>query len=680
MPINISAAPAPTPRRGTDLGIAGLIAAAIAAYWPTSRALWDYWTDWLFGGHGVFVAALALWLLWRAKDRIAQAPPQSQPWVVVPLVLCSVAALIFWRAGIQSLQLLLWPLLIVLAVLAAFGRAVTRVIAVPVCFLYFAMPAWNLLAEPLQRLTIWAVKLFAPAIGVPATISGNLIYLPGDTRFSVELACSGVGFFVEGLAVAALLGELEQASIRRRLTLLASMVLVALVTNWIRVLTIVQVGYATQMRHVLVTRYHVLFGYVLFVTVLVVFVWLATRRELPAAAPSAPAAIAPPAPWSYLRAVLALAAAPLAIALLALSSASHEAVYTLHLPSGQADWGGPLDTADVSWRPVFIGPHQERRGTYKDTAGRTVEALAIGYESQAPGHELVAQGNSLLGNGGLTRLRGELVEGDGRYREELVVDEHGLRSLIWSFYDIGGHSFVAPRLAQLWYGVHALGAPPYSVLFAFRAACAPSCDEARRTLRDFAHAMRPQLLASQNSQARSLLRPGAGAGPQRNADFRATTVLAGCQVPAAPCGAPSDLALDRVAGARSSGAGFAAASKPGFDPRGRAQHPGRQQNGEAGIVNRVASATHVGQIDVRGEEPDQVGAGFVQTLPVCKAQPPRDTAKRGQRHGDEKQQRDEIEGGHGGVQLVAEPKRRVRHEAQMPAHAEGERDTEVTAV
>jgi exosortase len=482
--------------RATDLRIAGLIALAVAAYWPSSRALWDYWTDWLFGGHGIFVAALALWLLLRARDRIGLAPVQSLPWVLVPLVACSLASLILWRAGIQSLQLLLWPVLILLGVLAAFGGAVTRAITVPVCFLYFAMPAWNVLAQPLQSLTVWAVKLFAPVIGVPATISGDLIYLPGDTRFSVELACSGVGFFVEGLAVAALLGELEQAPLSRRLNLLASMVLVALVTNWIRVLTIVQIGYATQMRHVLVTRYHVLFGYVLCVAVLVLFVWLATRHELPAAAQSATTArnLSNTTPGSYAATLIALGAAPVAVGILAMSSAGQGVARELRLPPGRGDWSGPLEAPEASWRPVFVGSHDERRGTYNDAAGRSIEAVAIGYPTQA-GRELVAQGNSLVGNGGLTPLTAELVDGGGKsYREDLVVDGHGLQSVIWSFYDVGGLTFVTPKLAQLWYGVHALATPPYSALFAFRTACSSSCAEARSALGDFVHVMRPELI------------------------------------------------------------------------------------------------------------------------------------------------------------------------------------------
>jgi EpsI family protein len=470
-----------------------LIAVAIAAYWPTCQALWDYWTDLLFGGHGIFVAALAVWLLYRARDRIALARVHSQPAVLVPLVVCSIASLIFWRAGIQSLQLLLWPVLILLAVLAAFGAAVTRAIAVPVCFLYFAMPAWNVLAQPLQSLTIRAVSLLAPAIGVPATISGDLIYLSGDMSFSVELACSGVGFFVEGLAVAALLGELEQAPLGRRLRLLGSMVLVALVTNWIRVLTIVQVGYSTQMRHVLVTRYHVLFGSALFIAVLVLFMWLATRAKLPAMPEATPSA-SPSRPQTslYPAAVAALAAAPILVGILAWLPGNHAAARELRLPPGRAEWRGPLEAPDRSPQPRFSGPQEVLRGTYRDARGHDIEAVAISYGPR--GRELIDPSNSLMGGGELSGHSAVVVEdGGSRYREELAVDSHGQHSLIWSFYDIGGRAFVTARFAQLWFGVRALGRPPDSALFAFSCACATSCAEARNTLGEFLRAMRPQL-------------------------------------------------------------------------------------------------------------------------------------------------------------------------------------------
>jgi exosortase len=278
--------PAVLPRasgRVNELQIWGLVAIVLIACWPISDALWHYWADdHLIGGRGAFVTALGFFLLYRARGRIAAARVRRMPWVLSLLVACSIATVIFWKAGMREWAPLMLPTLILVGALSTFGIDVTRLIAVPIGFLYFALPAWDdLLGPPLQALTLWVVKWVAPVIGVPASVSGSLISLPGDMTFVVAQGCSGVGFLVEGLTVAALLGELEQAPLRRRVVLLASMIPVALVANWFRVLVIVQVGYSTGMRHVLVTRHHLLFGYAIFVLVLILFLWVATWRTSP---------------------------------------------------------------------------------------------------------------------------------------------------------------------------------------------------------------------------------------------------------------------------------------------------------------------------------------------------------------------------------------------------------------
>jgi len=472
-----------------DWRVGGLIALALAAFWPSCQALWDYWTNDLgFGGHGVLIAGLSLWLLWRSRERVAAAPVHPEPWSLLPLVLSSLASLIFWKASIEELQLLMLPALMLLAVLSACGREVARTLAVPLGFLYFAMPAWNMLAWPLQSLTLWFVRLAAPLMGMPTAVFGASIALPGDMRFNVGLACSGAGFLAQGLAVAALVGELELAPLGRRLRLLGSMAVVALIANWVRVLAIVYVGYTTGMRHVLVTRHHLLFGYVLFVLVLTGFVWLARARAAPAAQRTA----APPpsepdsrAAVAYISTVLALAGPPALAAALAAGS-EPVAVRELRLPSPDSPWSGPLPSSDDLWRPVFVGTHDERRGVYRDLSGHTVEAVAIGYNAQAQDRELVNENNSLAGNGGFAVLSSTRVEGAGQlYREEVVVDKAAQRSVIWSFYVIGGRRFVTSLWAQLWYGINAFRTPPYSALLGLRSACTPSCPAAREVLSDF---------------------------------------------------------------------------------------------------------------------------------------------------------------------------------------------------
>ena len=309
-----------TEMRAIELRIPALIVVVLIAYYPASNALWHFWIDHpTWGAHGFLIALLALWMLYLARERVVAAPVRPLPWLLVPLVLCSMAWLLFGRAGMQSLQLLMLPVLILLGSLSAFGIAVTRAIAIPVGFLYFGMPVWNLLAVPLQKLTLAIVKLVVPMIG-PASVNGTVVTFPGDIYFEVSVWCSGLGFLVQGVAVAVFLGELELASTGRRLRLIASVIALALVTNWFRVLAIIQIGYSSDMRNVLVTHYHLLFGYVIFVVALVGFVWVVTRQSQPELQAHQVASAAPRSTgsWPYFAALSALAVPPLCTTLWAL--------------------------------------------------------------------------------------------------------------------------------------------------------------------------------------------------------------------------------------------------------------------------------------------------------------------------------------------------------------------------
>lgn len=375
------------------------------------------------------------------------------------------------------------PVLIWLAVLAAFGGAVARITAGPIGYLYFAMPAWNLLTVPLQQLTVRAVGVIAPAIGLPATVSGTAVSFPNGSTFVVTMACSGVGFLTQGLAVAALLGELEEANTARRLRLVGGMALVAIVTNWLRVLLLLVMGYSAGMDNIIVAHFHLEFGYVLFVVVLVAFVWFTTRPATPPPTEATAQADRRPILRGCFAAILVLIAGP-ALSLLSTKSATREPQLTL--PAAHDLWSGPMPNADGHWRPVFVGQHAQQQGLYQDARGRRVEALAVGYSSQGQGHELINEGNSILGNGGLSAKNMAFAEaGDTTYLELETIDGSGSRSVIWSVYDIGGRTFVVPLLSQLWYGLQALIQPTYSLQFVFRTQCDPTCAGARDTLRDF---------------------------------------------------------------------------------------------------------------------------------------------------------------------------------------------------
>ncbi len=489
--------------------VGGLIVGVLAVFWPLTAALWTYWLQPYVGGQGVLVAALSVWLIYRRRDALSGVPVRPVRWAAVLVMLLSIVTLVLWRAGIQTMYFMLLPLLILGAIFAAFGLTVARILAVPVGFLYFAMPAWQLMGPYLQGATVHAIGVLALLFGLPAAVSGTLISFPNGATFEVTPLCSGVGFLVQGLAVATLLGELEQAPVARRLRLFGSMIIIALITNWARAMIIIQVGYTTEMRHVLASRYHVLFGWVIFVGVLVAFVWLATRaRPPPRFETPGAGSVQVPSLAGFLTAVAALTVPPVLMYLVAApsdGSATSDVSVTatgVQWPVGRADWRGPLGDSNSGWRPIFIGAHAESYTVYRGPAGETVEVLVIGYSRQTQEGKLVSENNSLLGTD-LTQLTGRLIVDDRQsYREMVVADREGRRSVIWSVYDIGGRTFVTPILSQLWYGLSSLTSQPYSDLFAFRAQCVPSCPAAQARLADFTRQLAPELIAIPASRSR----------------------------------------------------------------------------------------------------------------------------------------------------------------------------------
>lgn len=297
-----------------------------------------------------------------------------------------------------------------------------------------------------------------------------------------------------GLAVALLLGEIERASLPRRALLLCSMVVLAIVSNWIRVLVIIDAGYTTHMRHVLVSEGHLLFGWALFAIVLVAFAWFATRTSPPesegtpvASEPLSVGLRASP----YLATLVALIAMPVLVYVFVSGPDVRAGQISFQAPTARAPWRGPIPSrAGEEWQPEFVGSHSQWSVAYAGPSAQRVDMVAIAYSQQEQGRELVNEKNSLFGATTFQPVaQGKVTLGTQPYIEVVAADDHNQRALVWYVYDIGGRTFVTPLLSQLWYGVRSLGGPPYSVLFAFRAACDPSCDSARDTLRSFMKVM-----------------------------------------------------------------------------------------------------------------------------------------------------------------------------------------------
>jgi EpsI family protein len=481
--------------RSRATGIVVLMLAAALAFWPSSAELITFWTDLQNRGgtHGFLLLAVSIWMIYDRRDAIGSTPVRGSVLALGALVLGSILWVLLWRAGIEDPHILLLPFLVWLAVCAAYGFGVGRLLILPLGLLVLALPAWGHLVVVLQPLTVFAVGMLCGITGLPVYIEGDYIHIRSGV-FEVAGGCAGVHLFVVALATGFLKVWLDNLSIRRGAIVVASLGAMALVSNWIRVYTIVVAGYATDMRHYLITVDHYWFGWGLFTVMLVATLWLLSRflppRPLPARVAALTLSRAPVRP--YFTALSGIVAAPvIAYALLA-SRPAASAEARVVSPHSVAGWAGPLPVAGTAWQPVFNGSSSTRQELYRDSSGTEVELLVVVYREQHPGAELVTEGNSLLGPH-LTASDSSIQTWEGgQVRASIAVQANGDRSLVWSWYGVGDRVLVNPFFTQIWYGLASTVGRPAAYLVAVRTRCEESCESSAARLARFLQAARQQ--------------------------------------------------------------------------------------------------------------------------------------------------------------------------------------------
>ena len=323
-------------------------------------------------------------------------------------------------------------------------------------------------------MTVLAVDTLNRVTLVPAKVNGDVVTIPSG-QFHIAAGCSGLHFFIVGLAIAALAGEIHRDRPRTRLLLLVAGGLLAMLSNWLRVYLIILAGYLTDMQHYLVRVDHYKFGWVVFAVAMAFFFWIA--KKIPAdgglqAPPEHPASASRPALWAVL-AVAAAVGLP-GLSWLALSRAAPP-THTV-LVAGPVDGlTGPV-TPSPAWRPLYHGPDSEVRAAYLSRQGRVMDFYGNVYLSQSQGRELIGYANRLLREDAFReRSRSAMTIQTGRGQQTATrVDASAVASgEDWVFlyhYAVGEtwlHGSVATQLATGWRsiwraapaGIRAVAAP-----------------------------------------------------------------------------------------------------------------------------------------------------------------------------------------------------------------------------
>ncbi len=474
------------PGRG-QVFVFAVLAVAVLLYWPGAVSLAELWTD-LRGDtytSGFLIAAISVWLLWRRRGELSPIA-LSAPWHVPGLLALAAVALIWvfaLRAGIQVVYLSLLPIIWWLCVLLACGWRAARAAAFPLGFLLFALPVWDYAIPILQWLTVHVVRVALRVTGVPSFFSGEMVQIPAGV-FEIQGGCSGLHYFIVGLSVAVLLGELRHDSWRTRLRWILLAGALAVASNWVRVYTIILAGHLTHMQSYLVRVSHYSYGWFVFMAALVAFFLYVRFRAPPPGQPRAGYAgtglVTPSARW--LAMVIVIAAIPAALDGIVTAHLSQDVAALIHAPAAR---GWQVSLAGTDWQPIQSGA--DAVGRWRFTRDRaTVEMYAAGYHEQRQRKKLGGRANAPAGLE--ARVLDEFtVSAGARGFVAQEYEQRGVRYVLWRGYQVGDRWFAGGTRAQLWYAVRTLTTlrSPPSRVWMLRTACELDCYAAGQRLGRF---------------------------------------------------------------------------------------------------------------------------------------------------------------------------------------------------
>ena len=445
-----------------------LIAGLFVIHWGSVESLTHYWSNNFTYGHGLLIAPLSLYLLWRKRQQI-NAAGYSPSYIGAGLFfLLNVIWLPAYLIDVEIIQQFDLLAMIAVLCLALLGWRTTYRLSFPLLFPLIAMPLWSWLEPVLQYFTTHVVAFGLSLVGVPIFVETHFIRIP-EGEFSIEEVCAGLRYLLAAVAISLVYAHMYMKKISSALLFLIFSVVLSLVVNWIRVYSVIVAGHLTNMQHSLVHD-HATFGWWLFAATLIPIFWFGNfllnkeQTRYPGFNSSdANAGFARSSKRgghvSYVVLSLLVIAAIFPASGYYLKSQA-KAISTISpqiavAPSASVHWQGPLDASQDNLRPKFQGADTRVSASYHNN-GQTVFFYTANYMYQEQGKELISWDNSLfdqsLWNIESTSVRQIKLNSKNKW---LTIDENVVRNplgktrVLWSWYSVAGVNTVKPVIAKV---------------------------------------------------------------------------------------------------------------------------------------------------------------------------------------------------------------------------------------
>ncbi len=482
------------------LGLLGLTWAAIALlFLPTAQSMVAIWERSETYAHGYVILPIALWLIWRDRQRLAAVETRPDPRALIAVVGLLLLWLVAWAGGVLVAEQYALVGLWIAAVWALFGPGLLKAAAFPLFYLLLMVPNGEFLMQPLMDFTADFTVAAVRLVGLPVYRDGTYFSLPsGD--WSVVETCSGIRYILASLTLGLLYAYLTYRSLGKRIAFTVASIVVPIIANGFRATMIVLIAHYSDMKLALGID-HYIYGWIWFGIVMLLMFWVGLIwREDTQAAEVQPAA--PPAPRSP-RPPIAMAAILVAVTAMAplwqqwLSRPV--AAVSLAAPQPAAGWQ-VTDSPFNDWLPRWIGMDTELKLHYARGEDRVLLFVAH-YAQQRQDHELINSQNLMVEqehprwqNVGQRVFRLEVGGEAYRVLEARLRTQRGERILAWQWNRVMGRNDLHPLLIKIELALEKVfGGRDDGTAYIIAAPYTDQPAEAERVLRAFLAEMGPAL-------------------------------------------------------------------------------------------------------------------------------------------------------------------------------------------
>lgn len=418
-------------------------------YWGTLEAMAQIWWRSETYAHGLIVPPITLWLIWRERHRLAAVQPRPAIGFTFALACLVFCWLLAELTAVNALAQFSIIGIIVLSIMALLGLSISKALAFPLIFLFFAVPIGDFLLPLLMEWTADFTVLALRLSGIPVFREGQNFIIPSG-NWSVVEACSGIRYLIASLTVGTLYAYLTYTSLKRRLTFILAALLAPIFANWLRAYMIVMLGHLSGNKLAAGVD-HLIYGWVFFGIVIATMFVIGMRWAEPDGSNQLIKQIAADHHQStqtqWLQTIIIailIASAPIYGKYLQQTNAS--AVVQLAPTANHGSW--QESRLPINWQPRFANPSAEWHSAYSNSEGWVGLYIAY-YQNQNYDRKLVTSTNVLVRSSDqqwqivTSRLVNAAIDGSTLKILESELQENPNsndgRYTVWQWYWINGH-------------------------------------------------------------------------------------------------------------------------------------------------------------------------------------------------------------------------------------------------